>query len=228
VGAGAHAVHIHPCDDDGRETLVGAIVDATVATIRVANPGVPIGVSTGAWILPHPTARVRAIADWREPDFAGVNLSEPGHRQVMAALSAAGIGIEAGIWTVEDVDALERCGYADRVLRVLVEPADDDPGARSRAPKRSMVPWTYSGSARRGSITATASPRGRSFAAPSNTATASASASRTRSSSPTASALRTTGRWSRPPQPSPAASPSEDTPMSTSRIRVRTIRTVLF
>jgi len=141
VSAGAHAVHLHPRDDDGRETLVGAVVDATVATIRVANPGVPIGASTGAWILPHPTARARAIADWHEPDFAGVNLSEPGHREVMAALSAAGIGIEAGIWTVEDVDALERCGYADRVLRILVEPADEDPGsavARAEAIDRAL------------------------------------------------------------------------------------------
>jgi uncharacterized protein (DUF849 family) len=127
VSAGATAVHVHPRDSDGRETLDGDLVDATVATIRRANPGVPVGVSTGAWILPDPTVRAEAVATWREPDFAGVNLSEPGHRDVMAALTANGIAIEAGIWTVEDVDALARSGYADRVLRILVEPADADP-----------------------------------------------------------------------------------------------------
>jgi uncharacterized protein (DUF849 family) len=126
ANAGATAVHVHPRDEHGRETLAGALVDAAVAAIRRENPGIPVGVSTGAWILPDPTARVDAIAAWREPDFAGVNLSEVGHRDVMAALAAAGIAIEAGIWTVEDVNSLERSGYADRILRILVEPADDD------------------------------------------------------------------------------------------------------
>jgi uncharacterized protein (DUF849 family) len=127
VNAGAAAVHVHPRDDDGRQTLVGTLIDAAVATIRRENPGIPVGVSTGAWILPAPAARAEAIAAWREPDFASVNLSEPGHRDVMAALTAAGIAIEAGIWTVEDVDSLDRSGYADRILRILVEPADADP-----------------------------------------------------------------------------------------------------
>lgn len=77
--------------------------------------------------MPDPTARAAVVAAWREPDFAGVNLSEPGHRDVMAPLTAARIRIEAGIWTVDDVAALERSGYADRLLRVLVEPADPDP-----------------------------------------------------------------------------------------------------
>lgn len=139
--AGAGAVHVHPRDDDGKETISASRIDATVAAVRAANPGLPVGVSTGAWILPDPAARVAAIAAWREPDFAGVNLSETGHRDVMAALAAAGIGIEAGIWTVEDVDALQRSGYANRVLRVLVEPADDDPGravARAEAIDRAL------------------------------------------------------------------------------------------
>src|SRR4051794_30390972 len=75
ANAGATAVHVHPRDDDGRETLDAALVDATVATIRRANPGIPVGVSTGAWILPDPIARAETVAAWREPDFAGVNLS---------------------------------------------------------------------------------------------------------------------------------------------------------
>jgi hypothetical protein len=45
----------------------------------------------------------------------------------MAALRAAGIGIEAGVWSVEDVGALERSGFADALVRVLVEPGDAGP-----------------------------------------------------------------------------------------------------
>jgi uncharacterized protein (DUF849 family) len=129
VAAGAGAVHVHPRDSDGTETLAGTVVDAAVVAIRDENPGVPVGVSTGAWIVPALGERLAAISTWREPDFASVNLSEPGHPEVMAALADAGIGIEAGVWTVEDVAALERSGFADALVRVLVEPPDADPVA---------------------------------------------------------------------------------------------------
>ena len=63
------------------------------------------------------------IERWQEPDFASVNVSEEGAAAVMKALLVAGIGIEAGIWTVEDVE-LEATGLADRTMRVMVEPVD--------------------------------------------------------------------------------------------------------
>jgi uncharacterized protein (DUF849 family) len=88
---------------------------------------VPVGVSTAAWIAPDVSARVAAIRSWAGgPDFASVNLSEDGHREVMAALRDTGIGIEAGVWTVEDVAALAESGFADGLVRVLVEPGDAD------------------------------------------------------------------------------------------------------
>ena len=113
VAAGAQALHIHPRGPDGRESL-GA-VDEAVRAVRAAVPGVPIGVSTGAWMEPDVDARVAAVRAWREPDMASVNLSEEGHVDVMTALVDAGVGIEAGLWRVDDVQALAISGYAGRL-----------------------------------------------------------------------------------------------------------------
>lgn len=129
VAAGAGALHVHPRDADGAETLAPADVDAACAAIHAACPGVPLGVSTGEWIEADPAVRARLVASWAEPDFASVNLTERGHRDVMEALERAGIGIEAGIWVAEGVDALVASGFAGRLVRVLVEPQDADPGA---------------------------------------------------------------------------------------------------
>jgi uncharacterized protein (DUF849 family) len=122
VAAGAQAIHIHPRDADGRETLA---VDETVRAVHAAAPGVPVGVSTGAWMEPDVEARVAAVRAWREPDMASVNLSEEGHAEVMVALVDVGVGIEAGLLRVEDVEALQASGFADRLVRVLVEPRED-------------------------------------------------------------------------------------------------------
>jgi uncharacterized protein (DUF849 family) len=124
VAAGAQVLHVHPRGADGLESL--AAVDETVRAMKAAVPGVPVGVSTGAWMEPDVDARAAAVAAWREPAMASVNLSEEGHVEVMAACVDAGVGIEAGLWRVEDVDALERCGYADRLVRALVEPREPD------------------------------------------------------------------------------------------------------
>jgi uncharacterized protein (DUF849 family) len=124
VAAGAQALHFHPRGADGLESL-GA-VDETVRTVRAAVPGVPLGVSTGAWMEPDVAARAAAVAAWREPDFASVNLSEEGHVEVMAACMEAGVGIEAGLWRVEDVDALAASSYGDRLMRALIEPREPD------------------------------------------------------------------------------------------------------
>jgi uncharacterized protein (DUF849 family) len=127
VAAGAQVLHIHPRGPDGRESL--AAVDEAVRAVRAAVPGVAIGVSTGAWMEPDVDARVAAVRAWREPDMASVNLSEEGHVEVMAALVDAGVGIEAGLWRVEDVQALATSGYAGRLVRALIEPREPDVAA---------------------------------------------------------------------------------------------------
>jgi uncharacterized protein (DUF849 family) len=124
VGAGAGAIHLHPRDADGRETLDSAIVDATVRAVREAC-GVPVGVSTGAWIERDPERRAELVGAWTAPDYASVNLSEPGAVAVMDALRAAGIGIEAGVWTMEDALRLSKSGHADGLTRILVEMIDE-------------------------------------------------------------------------------------------------------
>ncbi|MFY9934247.1 MAG: 3-keto-5-aminohexanoate cleavage protein [Streptosporangiaceae bacterium] len=134
VAAGAAAIHMHPRDSSGRESLDTAVIDAAVRHVRTAV-SVPIGVSTGAWIEPDPESRAAAVARWDEPDMASVNLSEIGARPVMEALLGQGIGVEAGIWSVSDVRRLADTGLQDRVVRILVEiinPAGD-PEAEARA-----------------------------------------------------------------------------------------------
>jgi uncharacterized protein (DUF849 family) len=127
AAAGAGAFHVHPRGADGAEALDAPVIDAAVGAIRAACPGLPVGVSTAAWIVPDLGARLTAIRAWTSaPDFASVNLSEDGHCDVMAALHEAGIGVEAGVWSVEDVDALAASGFAGELVRVLVEAEDED------------------------------------------------------------------------------------------------------
>jgi uncharacterized protein (DUF849 family) len=120
VRAGAGAIHMHPRDADGRESLDVGVVDAAVRQVREAC-GVPVGVATGAWVEPDPGRRAQLVGAWNAPDFASVNLSEPGAVDVMRALLDAGIGIEAGIWSPQDAERLASSGLADRPMRVLVE-----------------------------------------------------------------------------------------------------------
>ena len=85
VAAGAEAVHIHPRDDGGAESLDPAHIGAAVAAVRASCPGTPVGVSTGLWITGGDVARRHAtVARWaglpadRRPAFASVNAGEEG------------------------------------------------------------------------------------------------------------------------------------------------------
>jgi len=136
VRAGAEAVHLHPRAAEGNESLLAADIGAAVAAVRKACPGVPVGVSTGLWITAGDVAgRQSQVTDWaaldrwRRPDFASVNLSEPGSVDLLTALADAGVGAEAGVWSVADAQALaDTLDRGVTWLRVLVEilnaPAD--------------------------------------------------------------------------------------------------------
>ena len=123
VAEGAGSVHLHPRDASGRESLEGDVVDEVVVFVGKAC-GVPICVSTGAWIEPNLGRRLKQIRAWRKPDLATVNVSEEGSAEVMTALLEAGVGIEAGIWSPEHVEPFIATGLADRVARILVEPVE--------------------------------------------------------------------------------------------------------
>lgn len=120
--AGAFAVHVHPRDGRGRQTLDRSGCDEAVAAIRRAVPGLPIGLSTAKAIDRDPFSRAAAIATWREqPDFVSVNLAEAGWAGIVRAALHAGIGVEAGLSSTEDARELLDSSFAHRVLRALVE-----------------------------------------------------------------------------------------------------------
>jgi len=127
VEAGAAAVHVHPRREDGSQTLDPGLCGAAVREIRSACPGIPIGLSTGLWIEGDPARRLSCIAAWTQlPDFVSVNFSEPGTLDLCEVLAARGVGIEAGVWTVADARAFVERGLADRCLRVLIEPQEEN------------------------------------------------------------------------------------------------------
>ena len=123
AAAGAGAFHLHPRDPDGRERLEAEVVDEVVAAVRDAC-GLPVGVTTGAWIEPELGRRLQLVRAWRAPDYASVNLSEDGATEMMRALLEAEVGIEAGVWSVDDAERLAASDLGGRVTRILVEPVD--------------------------------------------------------------------------------------------------------
>lgn len=132
VAAGAGAIHVHVRDEDGNESLAAADVAATVDAIRATCPGIPIGVGTGAWIIPDVRRRLTVIRTWRTlPDFASVNLHEVGASHVIELLLERGVAVEAGIWNAPAAASLVRSGLADRCLRILLEPAEASCSARA-------------------------------------------------------------------------------------------------
>lgn len=128
VEAGARAIHVHPRDASGVQSLAAAEVLPALAAIRAAVPGIPVGVTTGIWAADgDPERRLRLVAAWEGPDlpdFASINLNEEGISDLADLLSARGIGIEAGVWVPEDADRLASSAFADRILRVLLEAED--------------------------------------------------------------------------------------------------------
>lgn len=120
VEAGAAELHVHPRGADGRESLAAA--DETVVAIRNACPGTLIGVSTAAWIEGDEKRTRQAISAWKNlPDYASVNLSENDAPAMMELMARKGIGIEAGLASVEDARRFVGLPIHSRVLRVLIE-----------------------------------------------------------------------------------------------------------
>jgi uncharacterized protein (DUF849 family) len=131
VAAGAGAIHVHVRDDHGNESLAEADVNATLEAIRLACPDIPIGIGTGAWIIPDLRRRLSVIRSWTMlPDFASVNLHEAGATQVIELLMERGVGVEAGIWNAPAAGSLVASGFANHCLRILLEPAEASCSAR--------------------------------------------------------------------------------------------------
>ncbi|MBO0685424.1 MAG: 3-keto-5-aminohexanoate cleavage protein [Candidatus Dormibacteraeota bacterium] len=128
VKAGAEGLHVHPRAADGAQTLDPGPFDAAMLAIRHACPGVPVGSSTASFIEPDPARRLELISEWTErPDFASANFREEGVLELCELLNRLGIGIEAGLSTMADAEALADSGWGHRLVRILVEPFDRDP-----------------------------------------------------------------------------------------------------
>jgi uncharacterized protein (DUF849 family) len=135
---GAFAVHVHPRDDRGLQTLNARACDAAVAAIRRAAPGLPVGLSTAETIDRDPFARAAAVRAWRQPpDFISVNLAELGWSGIVRAAVHAGIGVEAGLASRADAEEFARSPFAHQVVRALVEV---DGGAEEARQIAALIP----------------------------------------------------------------------------------------
>jgi uncharacterized protein (DUF849 family) len=129
VKAGAEAVHVHPRDAGGAESLAAADIGPAVRAVRASCPRTPIGVSTGLWIADgDPALRSERVAAWaglptgERPDFASVNVSEPGFVELATLLATMGIAVEPGVWSVRDAEVLSTVdGAWERVLVELID-----------------------------------------------------------------------------------------------------------
>jgi uncharacterized protein (DUF849 family) len=128
VAAGAEALHLHPYDDEGRETLAAEPCAAALRAVRASCPGVPVSLSTSAAIEPDPARREALVAAWTElPELASVNQGERGAAELCELLMARGVGVEAGLLSLADARAFVARDVAARCARALVEPLDADP-----------------------------------------------------------------------------------------------------
>ena len=121
-GAGAQAVHMHPKTADGVDSLLPSEVDAAVAAVRQAAPGLPLGVTTGFWALPDAQQRLKAVEGWSVlPDFASLNWHEPGSPELAKLLLGRGLGVEVGIFHAEAAQSWAVSDIAPHCLRVMIE-----------------------------------------------------------------------------------------------------------
>src|SRR5262249_58965192 len=97
-------------------------VRAAVRAVRAGVPRVPVGVTTGLWAVGgDPARRLELVSGWvggDRPDFATVNLSEPGADPLAEVLAGLGIAVEAGVWTAEDAERLAASAFGRDVIRL--------------------------------------------------------------------------------------------------------------
>jgi uncharacterized protein (DUF849 family) len=132
--AGANAIHLHVRStsraasiQSEKESLYAEDVAQTLSAVRSVSPKAKIGVSTGLWILPDPTARLQAVTEWEVlPDFASVNFSEDGATELAKLLLSRGVDVEAGLCDAEAAEVFLKSGLAPRCIRVLLEPQEQE------------------------------------------------------------------------------------------------------
>lgn len=130
VEAGARSLHLHPYDEDGRQTFAAGPCAVTLRAVRAACPGIPISLSTSADVEPDPHRRIALVEAWTDlPDLVTANQGEDGIGELCEVLLSRGIGIEAGLLSLDDARQFIASGLAPRCVRAMVEPLDADPHA---------------------------------------------------------------------------------------------------
>ncbi|WP_224386582.1 3-keto-5-aminohexanoate cleavage protein [Pseudonocardia sp. ICBG1293] len=130
VVAGATVLHLHAFDDEGVETLAEQEVGRTLRAVRARCPGVPVSMTTFAQIEPDPARRLATVAAWDElPDLVPANQGEDGITELTDLLVARGVGVEACVFSVADVERFLERGRHDRFVRIVVEPMEPEPSA---------------------------------------------------------------------------------------------------
>jgi uncharacterized protein (DUF849 family) len=128
AGAGAIHLHVRVTSDlnSEKESLDKEDVERTVSTVLTVAPNEQIGISTGAWILPHP-ARLQAATNWAVlPGFASVNFGEDGATELAKLLLSRGVEVEAGLCDANAAQVFLQSGLATRCIRVLLEPQEQE------------------------------------------------------------------------------------------------------
>jgi uncharacterized protein (DUF849 family) len=140
VAAGADALHIHPKDAAGRDTLEPGVVAAVLEAVRAAVPGVAVGLTTGAQAAPGPAERIGLVRGWAvRPDFASVNWHEPGSPELAEVLLDMGIGVEPGLWQPAAVSAWRAWPQRADCVRVLLEITEDLPPDEAVGAARALL-----------------------------------------------------------------------------------------
>ena len=114
---------------NGRRLVVNLWQSEKQATagLSVLRPEVE-RVLTSAEIEPDPRRRIALVAAWTElPELVTANQGEDGILDLCDLLLARGIGIEAGLLSLDDAHAFVSAGIAARCVRAMVEPLDADP-----------------------------------------------------------------------------------------------------
>jgi uncharacterized protein (DUF849 family) len=126
VAAGAVELHVHPRGPDEQDTVEPDPVAAAVRAIRAACPRTPLGLTTGLWTTNGDAARRHAsVAAWQEPpDYVSANAGEEGFAELCAVLAERGVGVEVGVWSLDNAETLIATGI--QPMRVLVETNDLD------------------------------------------------------------------------------------------------------
>jgi RimJ/RimL family protein N-acetyltransferase len=87
-------------------------------------------VSTLFAILPDVERRAAAVRQWDvRPDFASVNVSEPGAAELCTVLREAGVSIEAGLSSPDEAECYLALKLGASCVRVLLEPEEPDGAA---------------------------------------------------------------------------------------------------